>query len=96
MGQHGETLVADILGYKVVFEGKGWSIIENKRGKATDGCLASHVACKPDSDEYAVEADDEEQGIMSWFSNEEEAICWYCGTSVPAEIQALIHLTGSF
>ena len=90
--------MAEIEGYKVVFEGEGdtegWSIIEDK--PKTDGYTASHVACKPyNSDEYDVEADEEEQGIMSWFNNE-DAICYYCGKPVPAEIQALIHLSGSF
>ena len=91
--------MVEIEGYKVVFEGEGdadgWSIIEDKPER-TVGLIASHVACKPkDSDEYAVEADDEDQGIMSWFNNE-DAFCWYCGDSVPAEIQALVHLAGSF
>ena len=79
----------------MVFEGDGWSIIKDK--PMTDDLVASHVACKPEnSDEYDVEADEPEPGIMSWFPNEKDAICYYCGAPVPAAIQALIHLAGSF
>ena len=99
-----DVVVADIRGYKVVFEGvdgsKNWSIIQDS-SDGVMGHIACHTTCTGEWEEHELHEDYtpskvEEKGIMCWFSNEKDAICYYCGATVPAEIQALIHLSCSF
>ena len=83
--------------YIVVFEGEGtgWCIIRDEVNNSV--LIATHVACKPeDVDEYNGKTNEPDQDVLSWFHNEEDALCYYCGKPVPDEIQALIHLSSSF
>lgn len=86
-----------VKGHEVLFEGdgdsKGWSILKDRHPlDSTYTISASHVTCEGTTDEALVAAD---EYIISWFRNE-DAFCYYCNATVPAVIQALIHLQSSF